>query len=187
MNPKEISNKMRFPNANFLSRNSACEAMVAMLKYLLSLDCFQWMSTKTICCFKPHAHSLHLNTKDVNERSGSCIEGRKGLPTADGKRKFMVLTEFSRPSPWRLVSTKPNWDNKSWQQITFNANFNVTDRWKLWVSFVKFKLQVKFALVNSARPDHLESLYRRTESEICSTSLEPLTLEMRSNENCFNI
>lgn len=51
-----------------------------------------------------------------------------------------------------------NWDNKTWQQITLNANFNVTDRWKLWVSFVKFKLQVKVALVNKERLNRLESL-----------------------------
>lgn len=186
MNPKETPKKMHSPYANFLSWNPACLAMIAMLKYLLSVDCFHWMSTKTICYFKPHTHSLHLNTKDVNERSGHCTEGRKGLST-DGKGKFMVLTEFSHPSSWRLVSNKPNWDNKSWQQITFNANFNVTDRWKLWVSFVKFKLQVKFALVNSARPDYLESLCWRTESEFCSGSFKLLTLEMRSNENYFNI
>lgn len=112
------------------------------------MNCFLLQSTKTICCFKPRIHSLHLSTIDVNEHSCLCMFGGKvsqwqgNISTANG----IFETLLSMP-----VSNKPNWDNKSWQQITFNANFNVTARWKLWVSFVKFKLQVKFALVNSAR------------------------------------
>ena len=75
-----------------------------------------------------------------------------------------MLTEFFQTFTSKLVSNKPNWDNKSWQQITFNANFNVTVRWKLGVSFVKFKLRVKVALVNNGQVGLAESLYLANQS-----------------------
>lgn len=75
--------KMPFPQTNFLCWYFVYLASIAALKYsMLSVDCFPLTSSKTICCFKPHIHSLHLKTMDVNERSCRCIVGRKGLPMA---------------------------------------------------------------------------------------------------------
>lgn len=162
LNSTQTQSKRPLPTTMLLAPILCVFSLVTLLEYLWSIDCLILTKyTKTICCFKPHIYSLHLNTKDVNERRCLCFQDRleKRLSLYEGKR-FRANGIFSYFTMKASVK-QANWDNKTWQQITLNANFNVTDRWKLWVSFVKFKLQVKVALVNKERLNRLESLLWR--------------------------